>query len=765
MKMKILTLLTLLALAGPPLEVAAYERNFPAGSIIIPMDAYYQAVADGGQLEAYGLVYYLLNLQDQQCLSDAGSEVEAAACEHTVGVSWVINDQKTKIDGIDLEIEDDTLPRTEDGVKTDAVVKLYDHDGGTKNINFNTVIGDSKKKITYRGGIWIIDVQELDDGVEDEVYAVINGSSWSAVDVHVAQVPFAAPVYRDLRGTPPKIALMNDSEDKTKGNASILESYLRLAGICSDSYEVVTPNEIAGYEAGDTDTKITPILQAKGYDFLWAPHWDAEKNYDGTGGCAHKDEVVQEIQNYLKSGKGLLAECASIETFEHNPYGHFLADKDFAHNHNNIKAEDPVFPVIYNEVTVPYTQIGDYTDGFEPEGGHLHNWRPFQAGDVIELDPPPDVSDGNSVYNATVKRFTYDSADWDFFVGGYAYGNTDYGYVVYLGGHKYAECGDAKTDDKAEDIELVVDPELNAHDMTFEFTKDVSGADFTLQVDYYFNYEEHAGELLQTDSISFASDDLTAKVGGWNPDTGGLPLQIDFTSATIDDKTKKFQNIIFRNTFPGVPLDIETITLSWTGGAADLKIKKLIDDKTDTKHYDDKAGSASVFTLNPTDFVIDGAPSDSGGGGGGTVASVGCTDNSGCSFINLAGVRYVLNTLFNIKYELKSYEYVRASPIVDHPWLYQGSFKYPSYYGHFRRYDVEEKSKARRPTGIRPTTASKMPRTAPPTAAKFTRPHMTIIWAGPGSTSMPPTSPRSSPGSTSNRTTGIRPTKSKSSNG
>ena len=31
-------------------------------------------------------------------------------------------------------------------------------------------------------------------------------------------------------------------------------------------------------------------------------------------------------------------------------------------------------------------------------------------------------------------------------------------------------------------------------------------------------------------------------------------------------------------------------------------------------------------------------------------------------------------------------------PIVNHPYLYQGTFEYPSYRGHFRRFDVTQTS-------------------------------------------------------------------------
>ena len=61
--------------------------------------------------------------------------------------------------------------------------------------------------------------------------------------------------------------------------------------------------------------------------------------------------------------------------------------------------------------------------------------------------------------------------------------------------------------------------------------------------------------------------------------------------------------------------------------------------------------------------------------------SASCTNNDDCSWKNIAGVRYVLNTIFNIKYQDLVNEYVRSSPIVKHPYLYQGSFEYPSYFG------------------------------------------------------------------------------------
>ena len=47
-KTKIFIIFILVAFACLPLKGLAYERNFSAGSIIIPMDTFYQPEGDGG---------------------------------------------------------------------------------------------------------------------------------------------------------------------------------------------------------------------------------------------------------------------------------------------------------------------------------------------------------------------------------------------------------------------------------------------------------------------------------------------------------------------------------------------------------------------------------------------------------------------------------------------------------------------------------------------------------------------------------------------
>ncbi|MCP4623683.1 MAG: hypothetical protein GY850_09155 [bacterium] len=225
MKNKIISFLILVMVACLPLNAAADPHSFAAGSLIVPMDDFYQEIDDNGALEAYGMVFYLLDYKRQDCVDECIGEVD---CVDACGITayWVINEDKTTIDGIDLQIEATSDALTELGAS--AVVKLNDKTGGvtgaTTDLTFGR--GDSANKVSYHGGLFIIDFNDLhraddvsdrDDPAKDDlaaVYTLINGSTWSAVEVHVAQTSFSAPVHRKMKGTPPKIALMNDDEDR-----------------------------------------------------------------------------------------------------------------------------------------------------------------------------------------------------------------------------------------------------------------------------------------------------------------------------------------------------------------------------------------------------------------------------------------------------------------------------------------------------------------------------------------------------------------------
>jgi len=707
MKTKFYLLMILLMFAGRPITAQAVEHNFAAGSIIIPMDQFYQPedVAggndqDGGILEAYGLVYYLLAHQDQTEMLNCQSQPEGAVrdlCEamvtHDITVYWLIDENKTAIGDPDLIIQDDTLVNAE-------VVKLFDHSGGDPTtLTFDTARSDGASKITYRGGIWAIDINDLtrstidptDPNLDDlaAVESIIRQTRWSEVRVHVAQVPFAAQVYRKMKGKPPRVALLNSEENLDRGNAKILESYLRLAGICPDVYDVISPNQIGGVvDVNGDSTAVKHVTSALfnddgtlKYEFLWAPHWTGQDKYDddvNEDGVIDVDEIVLQVRQFLKNGGSMLAECASIETFEYNVNGRFLTDHGFAHNGgtNNENL------VAYNDVTAPYAQIGDF-GGFQPEGGHLHNWRPFQIGDDdnFNFDTLPTQ---DSSYNETVTRYTVDDEDqdgvgdldWDYYVGGYAYGKQYNGYVVYLGGHSFAECkDDGKLDAVA--TEAVED----IHPLKLEFTKDIKDENFTFVVNYHCPHDPY------TLTANFAATNFGTLV------VKDDRLQIDFTNAKIKKK-KKIEGIEFKNLKFNEELYIDSIILSWTAGAesdTSQKIKKLTDDATDIKHYDDKNATNLLNLTITEEFTMQRSP--------GSPTGPACSFNEKCEWSNVAGVRYVLNTLFNIRYMKGETFFARAAPVVSHPYLYQGYFGWeprPETWvddymvGHFRRYDVTQ---------------------------------------------------------------------------
>ena len=128
--------LLLLVFVSFALQVQAEEVNFPAGSLIIPMDSIYQPEADGGLLEAYGLVFYLLQHKN----TDG---------EHDITIYWIINQEKVDIYDSDFVIE-----VTSGG----AVAVVYDHDGTTSPLTYKT--GDGTYKVSYNGGPFIVSEED-----------------------------------------------------------------------------------------------------------------------------------------------------------------------------------------------------------------------------------------------------------------------------------------------------------------------------------------------------------------------------------------------------------------------------------------------------------------------------------------------------------------------------------------------------------------------------------------------------------------------------
>ncbi len=625
-------------------EARANTRTFPAGSYIIPMDSVNQPEADGGIFEAYGLVFDLL--------------------ENGATVYWIIDENKTSVSAPDITISNTMTTPVVSGFGTTSVVWPG---AGTDTIN-------------YSGAPFVIVPGEGLDQASTE--AILGHADWSAVNKHVSNVPFTANVSRELTGIPPKIALLNNQEDVTSGsgNAQILESYLMVAGICNTTYDIITPNMTRDGILQGTPVTFGGTTYQNDYTILWAPHWTGYSSYnaDNNGdGQPDVENIIANIRTFLEAGNAFFAECASIEVVEHSQNGHFLTSNGINHDGGTM---DPA-RIIYNDTTSPFPQVGDFS--YVPEGGHLHNWRPWNASnsssnmEAYPFTPVPTVA---SQYNATVSRFTHDDWDtnlatttdqWDYYIGGRIDGNESMGYVVYLGGHKYINTSGCAGGSGGGGGGGGGNCTSVTREWEFEFKKDISNESFTVEIK--FTPSGGAQETLTLSNISASNHAVS----------GGSKLFVDFTNMVVDKKKLKKVSVENKDS---VPITINSIKTTWTGGNSSQKTKKLKDKTVGDDLYSSEKSQPHTYNIDYCDVPSAAPAPPPPAPGGGTIG--GCVDNSGCSWKNVAGVRYVLNTLFNLQYAVISVTYNRSSPIVMDNVLYQGTFDYPSYRGHMNAYNV-----------------------------------------------------------------------------
>jgi len=709
---KVTGLLLFCALLGGREASAAVDQTFGSGSLIIPMDGtVYQPSDDEGIYEAYGLIYQLLNRK------------AANGDPDPIPVYWIIDDQKTSIHGVDLLLSHNT---------TNPVAMEL------KKADQEIAIAGVGSQISYVGGPFVI----------DSAYAasakVIWESDFSDVNIHVAKIPFTASVQRELVGVPPKIALMNDKENHSGNATKILESYLKIAQIVNPNtdnngnpcdgtpvsgegcvYDVLTPYEVGGIQnlAGvplngksllfDYNCPGCATSPEPNYRVLWVPHWVGYKDYlttlgayksfnplVGTLGSSVEDvhDIVMAIRDFVDIGNSLFAECASIETLEWSQYGRLLTKYDIAHNGGT---NDSL--LIYNNKNAldwPFVQTGNWN--FEPEGGHLHNWRPFQTGDFSATggqspmafnpsssNPKSSYTQSNTGYDETVTVFTYDDpsvpsgtspapdihvyqdgdtleSQWHYYLGGHMDGDSTNGYVVYLGGHSYVNCTTPGGKVSDHEVRLTFDGDMSALtdlDLTIKFKVDLGNG----KIDYTMTINDIT-------PFNIASKSALHTPGN---------LKVDMTAASFSSDGKSIDGIHFLNMNSTGKLEVKELTLNW-----DISGRKLLDilDVTEQEsNIEDKqknsyaSGQKAKIKLK----IAPGATEGNQGPGGGYISGCKGTGNGEAG----SGIRYVLNTIFQLD-AVSDREFVRSSPIVFEDFLYQGSFDYPSFGGHFRKFQV-----------------------------------------------------------------------------
>ena len=410
----------LIALAlSVPRDVAAADRQFPSGSLIIPMDLSYQS---RGMFQAYGLIYQLM--------------------KHGVHVHWVIDPNKTwhaaacntqgDLCAWDCGVEGSGVKCAYPTASPDftATTKVVWDDNGAAR---DTVVGTHR----YRGGPFAIDAAD-----RDAALAIIDAwndqSKWAAnpwamrsvfhvVTVHEATASFTANSAREMIAAP-TIAVFAD------GNEDIATGYLRTAGIpqsngnefpdgkcgadnCgpgTDNPDMLTVPSVAGdmgtCDAPNMDHKNGALFDADGkpaYCQIMSMHWDVTKREtvecggdrcpDTPEECAgepityHGHEVVAEVRSFLQYSTHFFAECQAVNAYENtvpNPSWPYLDDEGRMGHYLTTTGDPPDCPCN------PGPDEGDFTcvtDGCGP--GHdcclPSDIKEVGAGFLITDSPAP----------------------------------------------------------------------------------------------------------------------------------------------------------------------------------------------------------------------------------------------------------------------------------------------------------------------------------------------------------------------------------------
>ena len=348
-------------------------RDFPSGSLVIPMDNCYQkrdstasnqtvgcnTSPDDGVFRAYGLVYFLL--------------------KHNVPVYWAIDNTKTSATAADVKVT----------AASGAVAQRMNWADGT----FANVAGLGST-INYIGGPFIVDAGDV---AAFNVISLLQTDADFArfkaegtIDIHKVQTGFHAAQVRPLSGPPPKLAILNITAPVNgKTSSNVMYQYAVAAGLswpctgngdCAGGLgpscklsdvlaylanpggdtpitQTCTPSGCTPgtanclcapyFNTGANSGKIYDILcggdfipptggsyadtqLAKGnYKMLWIPHWDTH----GVTPTGSTDATVvpplppvaagaslawqlRSISSFVNAGNNLFVECLGIQALE-----------------------------------------------------------------------------------------------------------------------------------------------------------------------------------------------------------------------------------------------------------------------------------------------------------------------------------------------------------------------------------------------------------------------------------------------------------------
>lgn len=338
---------------------AGYDREFPAGSLVIPMDLAYQ---DEGLFQAYGLVFQLLR--------------------QGVTVYWVIDPDKTWHDAPCDTMGDECAwdcAEEGSGVRCPYPTASPDFFVGSTVLwsdSGTPAAGATISNHGYRGGPFVIDAADA-TAARAIIDAWNDPSLWDAnpwaqrsvsnvVSVHETSASFDGHVRKEMVAAP-TIAVFSD------GNEDIATEYLRTAGIpqsngsefpnrgCNDDCgpgtanpDMLTVESIMGdmgtCDAPNTDHRNGSLFTEDGvpaYCQIMSMHWgvnDRETVECDGGGCPatqaecsgetftyHGHEVVAEVRQFLSFPTHFFAECQAVNAYENtvpNPEWPYLDDPE-----------------------------------------------------------------------------------------------------------------------------------------------------------------------------------------------------------------------------------------------------------------------------------------------------------------------------------------------------------------------------------------------------------------------------------------------------
>mgnify|MGYP000970339225 CR=1 FL=1 len=342
-----------------PAPGRAAPREFPAGSLIIPMDLTYQ---DHGMFQAYGLLFQLLR--------------------QGVTVYWVIDPGKVwhhapcdaAADPCDWDCEEEGS-----GVKCPYPTASPDFYAAARVVWDDQDARPPDTAITlhgYRGGPFVIDAAEA-TAAREIVDAWNDPTTWDdhpwarrtvvgVVSVHEATAAFTGDVRKTMSAAP-TIAVFSD------GNEDIATGYLRAAGIPQSSGaefpaakcqaggcgpgtanpDMLTVESVMGEmgtcDAPDQNHRNGALFTPEGqpaYCQIMSMHWNVTAretvkcggaNCPATQGeCGgvpityHGHEVVAEVREFLQHRTHFFAECQAVNAYENTvpePAWPFLDDE------------------------------------------------------------------------------------------------------------------------------------------------------------------------------------------------------------------------------------------------------------------------------------------------------------------------------------------------------------------------------------------------------------------------------------------------------